>query len=133
MDRTCEVCGKHYTAKRAAAKYCGDTCRKRAQRGMSIVAAQEPDMDSQEPDTGLMVTVTRELSEAGVLETTAGQSAILLARRLSSGQETGSAMAALSKQLQALVSEAMSSVAKVDRMDEIKKRRDAKLAAAGRA
>lgn len=90
-------------------------------------------MDSQEPDTGLMVTVTRELSEAGVLETTAGQSAILLARRLSSGQETGSAMAALSKQLQALVSEAMSSVAKVDRMDEIKKRRDAKLAAAGRA
>ena len=34
--RDCQVCGRIFQAARATAKYCGDTCRKRALRGVRL-------------------------------------------------------------------------------------------------
>lgn len=33
MGKSCAACGRQFEAKRVAAKYCSDLCRKRAQRG----------------------------------------------------------------------------------------------------
>jgi len=34
MLKTCTQCGKYFTAKRSDARFCSDTCRKRASRGI---------------------------------------------------------------------------------------------------
>lgn len=132
MVKTCLSCGREFEAKRAAAKFCGDTCRQRAKRsGATLVPLGTPEPN--DDDSPLISAVRTTLDEAGVLETVSGQSALLLAQRLSSPFETGAAMAALSKQLEALVSSALASVKRADQMDEVTRRRDEKLRRAGRA
>jgi hypothetical protein len=68
-----------------------------------------------------------------VLETVAGQSALILAARVAAGADGGSAMASMVKQLEASVAAALASVSRADQLDEVTRKRDAKLAAAGRA
>ena len=129
MLKACLSCGRPFEAQRSAAKFCGDTCRQRAKRAGGLTVAP-----TATPTGSPLVEVTRTtLSDAGVLDTVSGQSALLLAERLGGGTETGAAMAALSKQLEALVAAALASVSRADQMDEVTQRRDAKLRAAGRA
>lgn len=129
-DRLCAQCGKSFSAKRSTARYCSSSCRARASQGVASLTVAPAASPSGSP----LVEVTRAtLSDAGVLDTVSGQSALLLAERLGGGTETGAAMAALSKQLEALVAAALASVSRADQMDEVTQRRDAKLRAAGRA
>ena len=59
--------------------------------------------------------------------TVGGQLAVLLAHRVASRRETGSATAALAKQLHLTMAAALGGVAKAaDPLDEIRARRDAK-------
>jgi len=129
MDRECASCGLQYVARRATSRFCGGTCQKRAERaraaGMRLPAANLGDHDA--PPSLLVEAVTRELDEVGRLGTVGGQMAVLLAHRVASRRETGSATAALAKQLHLTMTEALGGVAKAaDPLDEIRARRDAK-------
>jgi hypothetical protein len=122
---TCQSCGRPFEAKRTAAKFCGDTCRKRAQRAPRETEAP---LTVMAPITAppLVRTTRRALEEAGVVDSVPGQQALLLAERMSNPHETGAAVASMSKQLQAVVSEALRSVKRSDPLDELRGRRDAK-------
>ena len=41
MLNTCAVCGKGFVARRNTSKYCGDSCRKRASRGVENVTVSD--------------------------------------------------------------------------------------------
>jgi hypothetical protein len=100
MTRTCASCGRPFEATSHRATYCGPTCRKRASRGAVVtdIAERRPGPTKA---TGLVLAVTAELEEAERLETAMGQTALALAVRLESGVDTGSAVAALTRELRA--------------------------------
>ncbi len=132
IDLVCVVCGRPFQALRSTARYCDATCRQRAKRagGVSPVAAlPEPPTDA-EPD--LVAATRRELVRAKREDSVLGQQALALALRLSTGAaDTGSAVASLSKELRAVMAEAMQGVpAAPDALDELMERRRRKVSTA---
>lgn len=123
MTVPCQTCGTQFDAKRAAAKFCGDTCRKRAQR-----TPQAPLTTGETVTSGLAVVTASALAAAGVTETIAGQQALFIVRAMTGTAQTGAAIAALSKQLQAVMVEALQSQQRSDPLDELRRRRDEKRA-----
>ena len=127
MTRSCNVCQRPYEAKRATSKYCGVTCRTRASRAGTTEAVVA---DLPTPSAGLEDALTRELDGAGRLDTWLGQSALELARRISSPHESGASIASLTKQLRETMADALKGAATADdALDELRKRRDSKRAA----
>jgi hypothetical protein len=123
-DRVCEGCGASFVA-RSGAKFCGATCRKRGSRRVKPGDAAPVAVD-------LLASVEADLSAGRRLETFLGQQAVTLARSMSSGLHTGSALAALSKELRAVMDEALKGASAVaDPVDEVRDRRDRKLRAVG--
>jgi len=137
MQRSCTICGLSYTASRPNAQYCGDTCRKRAERqkktnGPLISSPVSQETASELADSPLVRVVARELSEVDRLDTVAGQVAFELAIRVANRREMGSAVASLSKQLNEAMDRAMAGVAvAADPLDEIRARRDRKRGVGG--
>lgn len=129
--RQCAVCGKPFEAARSTAKYCGSSCRARASQGAGAARPVGPPagLNADRSDRGLVQSTQAALVEAGVLQTVAGQQAMLLAHRMTSPSETGAAVASMSKQLSAVMVEALKSVKRVDPLDELRQRRDTKRAA----
>lgn len=121
MTRECVTCGTPFEAQRSTARYCGEKCKKRTQRSQPSAA----------PDVGIVEAYRRELAEAGRLDTALGQHVLVLAERMTVLAESGSGIAALSRQLTAAMSEAMKGAAPTSRLDELRRRRDAKQRAAG--
>lgn len=140
MTATCGSCGREFETKRASAKFCGDACRKRAQRapGGRQAAAQErpaakpaaPPRAAPVPSGQLVVRTTEALVKVDRLDTYAGQQAIALAQRIESPFETGQAVSSLSKELSRVMDEILSSAAAggTNPIDELRRRRDAKRA-----
>jgi len=128
MQRSCAVCSAPFEAQRPQAKYCGDTCRKRAQRGgIADTASPAPQVDR--PTTGLLDAVQAELDAAGRSNSVAGQHALELANRIVNAPGMNTGVAALSKQLQAVLAEALkNSATAVNPLDELRARRDLKRA-----
>lgn len=125
MQRECDSCGKPFEAKRKAARFCSDTCRKRNQRAPKP-RAKDP---SAMPSTDLVAVCERELQAASRLDTVLGRQALELARRIASPHETGSSVASLSKEFRAVMEAAMEGVGlKADPLDELRARREAKRA-----
>ena len=152
MQKMCAFCGKPFEAKRAAAVFCGATCRQRRQRaGAPIVplevvggerhpanladAIAMAAMDTRNAlaDSPLVVTTRATLEVAGVLGTVSGQAALILAAQVAAGRDTLAGLSSGVKQLEASVAAALASVTRADQMDEVTRRRDEKLRAAGRA
>lgn len=149
MTRNCDQCGSSYETNRPS-RYCGAACRKRKSRGAQPVKAPPVDKRAarkalpakpkrRPPATprGLVAATRAELRAAGKLGTALGQQAVRLAQQMS-GNETAAGMAALSKELRTVMSELLSAkppaggvtgVAVVDKVDELRARRDRKLAA----
>lgn len=129
MDASCASCGRPFVAKRAAAKFCGDTCRKRSQRAgpretSPVPVKLHPLTHSASP---LVVAVEAELAAADRVDTMLGQTSLELARRIASDHETGSAVASLTKQLRETMADALKGVAQAaDPLDELRARRDVK-------
>ena len=100
MVRQCDVCSVEYIAKRRSSRFCSDRCRKRSQRGVATLAghAKVVELASEDPSP-LVVTVIGELEAAGRLNSSLGQQAVLLAGRIGVPFDTGSSVAALSKEL----------------------------------
>lgn len=80
---------------------------------------------------GRLTEATRvELAAAGRLETPAGQQAVMLAERLDAGQDTGSGIAALSRELRATMVVAMADAQKVEsELDKLRRLRAGRLGA----
>lgn len=117
----CAACATDFVGKNSRAKYCSDTCRKRGLRGGTAPAKAKP--------SGLVAVTRRDLEQADRLETVLGQQAMGLAEKLSSGRDTGSAMAALSKEFRAVLDAALDGAVVVsDGLDELAERRDRKRA-----
>ena len=111
MRRACEACGTAFDAQRASARFCSDRCRKRVARSgaprpqLRVVTEPEP---RQRPDGSLLGAVLIALEEAQVLDTPGGRLAVSIATRLDDPNSTdsGSAVAALSRELRAVMAEA---------------------------
>lgn len=73
-----------------------------------------------------MAAVTAELTAAGMLDSYQGQAALLLARRMESGDDTAPALAQMVRQLRETMASALSSAVpdEVDPVDELRARRD---------
>jgi len=120
--RTCASCGRQFEAQRSTARYCGSTCRSRAHRAPVVSVGQA---------NPLREAVRQELEAAGRLETVLGQQALMLADRLAAQGDTGSAVAALSRELRAVMEAALADApAAADALDELAERRRRKAAGA---
>jgi len=111
--------------------YCDAACRNRAAyaRKHSVpVAAAVPGP----PASNLADVVRRQLEQADRLETIPGQLALELAQRLVSAGTTASSLAQLSKELRALVAEALEGTKPrgADQLDEFTQRLQQKAASA---
>jgi hypothetical protein len=83
--------------------------------------------DSEPPDEGeaLVARVREDLAAAGVLDTTLGQQAMVIALRM--GTAAATALAPLSKELRSVMASATQGVvSEADPLDELKLRRDRK-------
>ena len=128
MQRKCASCGRSYQAARPNSKFCGDTCRKRAQRSPKQSTIQTTKTAPVSAD-GLEAVAARELAAADRLDTVLGQAALVLARRIESPMETGSSIASMTKQLRETLADALKGAQQVaDPLDEIRARRDSKRA-----
>lgn len=133
MTRNCDVCRKPFDAKRPQARFCGATCRKRASRGAGpTVAAPKPAVSAPLPaeaaGAGLIASVVNELTAAGRLSTALGQCALRLAVRMeTSTVDTGAGLASMSKELRAVMAQALANAEESDDpIDELRARRDRK-------
>lgn len=116
---TCHRCGEPFEAKNARAKWCSARCRKAVQRGGEVIPLVPPPADPDEPPTvtiaGFELTLGpvgaatfAELQAADRLDTQAGRVALALAARIDSPKgDTGSAMAAVARQLSTAMAEAL--------------------------
>ena len=110
MERQCDVCGKTYQPKRKTSQFCGGTCRARAGRGRAAAAtagASRPATATTYERPPISAAIAQELADAKRTDTALGQVALSLALRIETGMDTGSAMAALSKELRAALAEAV--------------------------
>lgn len=125
--RACTICGDPLTGRSPRAKFCSDKCRKRKERSGAPVVKLPSGEDvggAQEP--GLVESaLLAEMHKAGTLGTSKAAQAVLLARRLDTATaDTGSSLAALSKELDRLRVELLDSVAPAaDPLDELMKKR----------
>lgn len=125
-ERPCNACGRPYMAQRSSSKFCSDTCRMRAAR-KPAKAAPETAPAAAEGSSELYDATLAELQAAGLEETRIGRQALTLATKVTNPFDTGSAVAAMSRELDRLMEKALASVpAQLSRVDEMKARRDAK-------
>lgn len=126
MNVTC-TCGTVFQARSAKARYCSDRCRKR--KGKADALGDVAPLVAPSPGGGAVELAVRgDLEAADRLETPLGQAALTLARRLDNpGLDTGSAMAAVAKQLEAVLASATKGAAKATApellQDELSERR----------
>lgn len=138
MIKTCAHCGTAFEARTARARYCGSTCRARASEkakrdGATPSPAAMPvaPVQSAASAGGLVEAVRRELEAAQRLDSFLGQQALGLAARIEAGGDTGSAVAALSKELRAVMDAALADAPKAaDALDELSERRRRKASGA---
>jgi hypothetical protein len=159
-DRICEICSTTFAASRPSARYCGATCRKRAQRSGAGVAAPTPikaglslvaaltgasgplaahsaagriDADAPRQLGPTETAVHAQLAPVDRLTSVAGVVALALAFRIDNGgRDTGSAIAALARQLDASLADAMRGVAvEADALDGIRSRARGRRSRAG--
>jgi hypothetical protein len=127
MRVRCSVCSKPFDAQRSSAKFCGGTCRQRAARGSPVpkIVPEETAENREKPVIHPLIAATRrELEDAGKIDTVIGQQALRLAEKLTSPFDSGSAAAAVSKELGRVMAEALADVAKrSDSLDELAARR----------
>jgi hypothetical protein len=111
----CAECARTFTATDTRAKFCSERCKSRAHRRPAKVGALEPlpapaaaapSAPASPPPGALVGQVAADLAKACVLDTIPGRAALALAYRVESPMETGSAAAALTRELSRLVLEA---------------------------
>jgi hypothetical protein len=142
LDVTCEECGGPFVAKTRRAKFCGAACRVRANRRPTktgrakaeggteaqVVALHpasaapapapapgEPPPPVVDAEGSFAAQVRQVLETRGALATIAGASALVLARQIDRGQDSGSAVASMVKEISRLKAEAFAEAAPLQR------------------
>lgn len=110
MQRACESCGETFEARRSDRMYCGERCKKRAQRGHKAGTVVPLPSGTVGTASSLVEAVRAELEEADRLESWLGQQALTLATRIAAGQDTGSGLAALNREFRSTMAEAVKGV-----------------------
>jgi hypothetical protein len=125
MSRTCLACGRSFETNRSTQKFCGATCRVQGHRaGVSSIVVPAADVS-------VTSTTLAALTVGGVVETPAGQAALVLARKLDHGGDTGSGIAALVRELRVTVEAAMAEAeVESDPVVDLAERRRMRLAGA---
>lgn len=120
---TCEQCGETFEAARRTRKYCGDRCRQQSRR-----SATEEEVAAVAPELPHVVAMTqRELAKLGKADTVLGAQALTVAVRMASAKDTGSAIAALSRELDRLMLRLRSGAKEQeDEVTSARRRRDEK-------
>lgn len=145
-DRSCEECGTAFTPSRRDQRFCKAYCRVKANRrptkvgrakqegksgagSAEVVELKAAPAPPQDVDGGLAAQVRSSLTDAGALATVAGMAALTLARQIEKGQDSGSAVASMTKQLSALMAEARaeSAPSQRDAADDVMARAAAKI------
>lgn len=126
----CGVCGEPFTARTSKARFCGPTCRSRAHRRAKAPA--QPERPVSAPD-GLVGQVRSALEAAGKLDTVTGQQALAVAVKMLTPGESGSAVAALSRDLSRLMAAVVGAGEEADVVDEVQRKRDEKITRARQA
>ncbi len=142
MERTCARCSETFQTPRPEARFCSKRCRTQASRARakgepeSLKPKPEPKPKrtrkakaAPEPDApvGTSGAVLAELQAAGRLQSSAGQAAVALARRIDDGAESSAGLAALTRELRAAMAEALARAeASGDALDELRARREAR-------
>lgn len=127
MERTCDSCGRAYTAQRRTSKFCSSGCRVRFGRGARKPA--EVVALGRHSDGPLEGAALVELGAAERTATAAGQAALALARRIDTDRDTGAAVAALTREFRATMAEAKSGARlALSPLDELRARRLKRLA-----
>lgn len=123
MTLTCQQCGEPFDAKRPHAKYCGPRCRQQARR-----RATPAEAEALAPTLPRIVTLTiQELDQLSKTDTVLGAQALELAMRMTSGRDTGSAIAAVSRELDRVMLRLRSGAkAQEDEVASARRRRDEK-------
>lgn len=138
----CVVCGDGFEAKLRTAKYCGERCKKRARRsgqqgaGSVVALPSRPSAVAPVGDDGpaaeslppLVQSVVDTLAAAGRLDTWRGQQALHIAVQIHAPMDTGSAKAALHRQLDVAMGEALRGAGAGDLVNELEERIARKLA-----
>ena len=142
MEATCARCAQTFSTSSRRARFCSPKCRTQATRArargetesVAIPAkpkpkrTRKPAPESDAP-VGALGAVLAELRAAGRLDSSAGQAAVALARRIDDGAESSSGLAALTREMRAAMAEALSRVeASGDALDELRARREARRA-----
>jgi hypothetical protein len=126
--RTCDVCSVEYFAQKRSARYCGERCKKRAQRA-GLAAPRKIRVITPLPDgpSALELAVERELEVADKQDSALGAMARSLAKCLADPNATGTSVATLSKELRRTMDLVRQGVTPADDpIDELRRRRDRK-------
>lgn len=138
MEATCARCAQPFSAASKRARFCSVKCRTQATRARaagqpeSLAPAKPKRASKAKPEavpTGTLGAVMAELQAAGRLDSSAGQAAVALARRIDDGAESSAGLAALTREMRAAMAEALSRAeATGDALDELRARREARRA-----
>jgi hypothetical protein len=139
MEATCARCAQTFSARSKRARFCSPKCRTQATRARARGEAETlpskakpkrtPKPQADAPISGTLGAVVAELRGAGRLDSSAGQAAVALARRIDDGAESSAGLAALTREMRAAMAEALSRVeASGDALDELRARREARRA-----
>ena len=143
---TCASCSTDFDARSSRARFCSSKCRTQAhyrRTKLGIPETRDPKPAPKAPakrrkaqvddspigTLGTLGAVIAELTDAGRLNTSAGQAAVALASRIDAGAESSSGLAALTREMRAAMAEATANVAQAgDALDELRAKREARRA-----
>lgn len=142
MRITCAACSTDFDARSSRARFCSAKCRYDAHYRRTKLGLPEGPTAPESPKpkrtrkpkaeavpTGTLGAVVAELTAAGRLDSSAGQAAVALARRIDDGAESSSGLASLTREMRAAMAEALSRAeATGDALDELRARREARRA-----
>lgn len=127
MRKSCSVCGEGFEAKSARRRYCSDRCRQRKRAHPDLVAAVVAGAPVPVAPGPIEVAVGRELADADRAQA-AAVTAVAQKMDRYPASESGSGLAALSRELQAGLRRALADrrPPDVDPLDELRRRRELK-------
>ncbi len=129
---TCARCSVEFAAHNKRARFCSAKCRVDAHKARKAGKPEAAPKPAAKPrrkakDGGTLTAVTAELTAVGRLDSSAGQAAVALARRIDEGAESSSGLAALTREMRAAMAEALAHVEQAgDALDELRARREAR-------
>lgn len=116
----CAECGTEFAGRNSRARFCSSPCRVKAHRRGT------PATEAPSPGAAFERATLRELEKLGKVDTMLGQQALVIARRMGSATETGSAVSSLSKEHSRLMAAVATGATFADPVDEARQSRERK-------